>query len=81
MHEVLVNSLVGLSLPRNSVIRLTDRPDMTIAVYCGRKTTIQQRDNFSTQKLPRSHMDSAWIVRRNHENLEKLEGQNFHKCH
>ena len=38
MHEVLVNCLGGLSLPRISVIRLTDRPDMTSDVYCGRKT-------------------------------------------
>ena len=41
MHEVLVNRLGGLSLPRNSVVRLTDRPDMTLDVYRGRKTTIQ----------------------------------------
>ena len=26
MHEVLVNRLGGLSLPRKSVVRLTDRP-------------------------------------------------------
>ena len=43
MHEVLVNRLGGLSLPRKSVVRLTDRPDMTLDVYRGRKTTIQQR--------------------------------------
>ena len=41
MHEVLVNRLGGLSLPRKSVVRLTDRPDMTLDVYHGRKTTIQ----------------------------------------
>ena len=41
MHEVLVNRLGGLSLPRKSVVRLTDRPDMTFDVYRGRKTTIQ----------------------------------------
>ena len=39
MHEVLVNQLGSLSLPRKSVIRLTDRPDMTIDVYRRRKTT------------------------------------------
>ena len=33
MHEVLVNPLGGLSLPRKSVVRLTDRPDMTLDVY------------------------------------------------
>ena len=43
MHEVLINRLGGLSLPRKSVVRLTDRPDMTLDVYRGRKTTIQQQ--------------------------------------
>ena len=43
MHEVLVNRLGGLSLPRKSVVRLTDRPDMALDVYYGRKTTIQQQ--------------------------------------
>ena len=42
MHEVLVNRLGGLSLPRKSVVRLTDRPDMTLDVYRGRKITMQQ---------------------------------------
>ena len=42
MHEVLVNHLGGLSLPRKSVVRLTDRPDMTLDVYHGRKTITQQ---------------------------------------
>ena len=42
MHEVLVNRLGGLSLPRKSVVRLTDRPDMTLDVYRGRKTTIKK---------------------------------------
>ena len=45
MHEVLVNRLGGLSLPRKSVVRLTDRPDMTLDVYRGRKTTMQQQIN------------------------------------
>ena len=43
MHEVLVNRLGGLSLPRKSVVRLTDRHDMTLDVYFGRKTTMQQQ--------------------------------------
>ena len=45
-HEVLVNRLGGLSLPRKSVVRLTDRPDMTLDVYCGRKATMQQQQQF-----------------------------------
>ena len=43
MHEVLVNRLGGLSLPWKSVVRLTDRPDMTLDVYHGRKITTQQQ--------------------------------------
>ena len=52
MHEVLVNRLGGLSLPRKSVVRLTDRPDMTLDVYRGRKTTKQQQHcDFDTTSL------------------------------
>ena len=46
MHEVLVNRLGGLSLPRKSVVRLTDRSDMTLDVYGGRKTTLQQQQQI-----------------------------------
>ena len=42
MHEVLINRLGGLSLPSQSVVRLTDRPDMTLDVYRERKITTQQ---------------------------------------
>ena len=42
VHKVLINRLGGLSLPKKSVVRLTDRPDMTLDVYRGRKTTKQQ---------------------------------------
>ena len=38
--------LGGLNLPRKSVVRLTDRPDMTLDVYRGRKTTIQQQQQL-----------------------------------
>ena len=47
MHEVLVNRLGGLSLPRKSVVRLADRPDMTLDVYRGRKTTIQPTNHVT----------------------------------
>ena len=47
MHEVLVNRLGGLSLPRKSVVRLTDRPHMTLDVYRGRKTTIQLQYKYN----------------------------------
>ena len=42
---VLDICLGRLSLPRNSVLRLTDRPYMTITVYCGCKATKQQQQN------------------------------------
>ena len=35
----MVNRLGGLSLPRKSVVKLTDRPDMTLDVNGGCKTT------------------------------------------
>ena len=64
MHEVLVNRLGGLSLPRKSVVRLTDRPDMTLDVYRGRKTTMQQQ-LLSTLPL-------TW----NTENIVAIHGEN-----
>ena len=35
VHKVLVNRLGGLSLSRKSVVRLSNRPDMTIDVHRG----------------------------------------------
>ena len=43
VHDVLVNRLGGLSLPRKSVVRLTDCPDMILVVYHGCKTTTKQQ--------------------------------------
>ena len=55
MHELLVDRLGGLRLPRKSVVRLVDRPDMTKDVYRGRKTTTQQQQtHFCTAKSNRS---------------------------
>ena len=53
VHEVLVNRLGGLSLPRKSVLRLTDRPNMTLDVYHGRKTTaqLQQQQHCQLNKI------------------------------
>ena len=46
MLEVLVTRLGGLSLPRKSVVRVTDRPDMTLDVYRGHKTKMQQQQQL-----------------------------------
>ena len=43
VHKVPVNGLGGLSLSRKSVVRLTDRPNMTLEVYRGCKTTTTTR--------------------------------------
>ena len=47
MREVLVNRLGGLSLPRKSVVRLTDRLDLTLDVYHGRKTKTTTSSKFN----------------------------------
>ena len=62
MHEVLVNRLGGLSLPRKSVVTLTDRPDMTLDVYCGRKTTIQQQQQLCSEKLDKKKLENDYMI-------------------
>ena len=61
MHEVLVNRLGDLSLPRKSVVRLTDSPDMTLDVYRGRKTTIQQQPQLIQDINPHTKFQVATI--------------------
>ena len=67
MHEVLVNRLGGLGLPRKSVVRLTDRPHMTLDVYHGCKTAIQQQQQQQPTFLlrapdKRSNQDNSKII-------------------
>ena len=62
MHEVLVNLLGGLSLPRKSVVRFTDRPDMTLDVYCVRKTTIQEYNNIVSKFLLKSAVEQSCFI-------------------
>ena len=69
VHEVLVNRLGGLSLSRKSVVRLTDRPDMTLYVYCGRKTTIQQ------QQLKYADYPSVSLVKKTWISVFDVSGQ------
>ena len=45
------NCLVGLSLPGKSVVRLSDRPNTTIAAYHGHKTIPQQQLYTINQEL------------------------------
>ena len=73
VHEVLVNRLGGLSLPRKSVVRLTDRPDMTLDVYRGRKTTIQPTNQYvllciePTEKYLENYFDSKHLKTGSHQ--------------
>ena len=63
MHEVLVNRLGGLNLPRKSVVRLTDRPDMTLDVYRGRKTIKQlSASNFSNRFNARKNLRNLTLI-------------------
>ena len=68
VHKVLVNRLGGLSLPRNSVVRLTDCPDMTLDVYRGHKTTMQQQQHGfplgwpATRTLSTQHLMGIFIA-------------------
>ena len=52
MHEKLINHLGGLSLPRKSEVRSTDRPDMTSDVYRGCKTATQQQHSYRIVSAP-----------------------------
>ena len=69
MHEVLVNRLGGLSLPRKSVVRLTDRADMTLDVYRGRKTTMQQQQQLKLSGHVAIFFSTLRII--NSENTKK----------
>ena len=59
-HWVLVNHLVDISLPRKSVVRLTDRPAMTIGHYA----TIQQQQQHPPVSVPISVNQSAICFQR-----------------
>ena len=53
MHEVLVNGSGALSLPRKSVVRLTDGPNMTSDVYHKCKTPPQPKKSLGVSKKGR----------------------------
>ena len=75
MQEVLINRLGGLSLPRKSVVRLTERPDMTLDVYHGRKTTIQP----TNQPLRVDRILKSSLMQRSKQELMHLNMTLFQK--
>ena len=67
MQEVLDNRLGGLSLPRKSVVRLTDSPDMVLDVYHGHKKLQQQQQNLCNEtSLKAYHFWHEHLLCRNH---------------
>ena len=46
------------------MVRLTDRPDMTLDVYDGRKTTIQQQQQPSHVPIFTSYASNLMITRK-----------------
>ena len=47
------------------MVRLTDRPDMTLDVYRGRKTTMQQQQQICQHTVELQWLEHLW----NHENM------------
>ena len=84
MHEVHVNRLGGLSLSRKSMVRLTDRPDMILYVYHGRKTTMQQQQQqrsyhaTAIHSLNRSLLDAR--LNSLHSNVCRIEINQYNQA-
>ena len=81
VHEVLVNRLGGLSLPRKSVVRLTDRPDMTLDVYRGRKTTKQQLHVHKSKRVGGAFAKLPKVAKPKVFFFNKAEISNFYTSH
>ena len=73
VHEVLVNRLGGLSLSRKSVVRLTDRPDMTLDIYRGRKTTMQQPLFLNVAASSVDRTKNFALLRKNSSSIFKMK--------
>ena len=72
VHEVLVNRLGGLSLPRKSVVRLTDRPDMFTV-------DVKQQCNNNNKYLP-DNLDKYLVLCRVEENVHDLSNWSQFDC-
>ena len=66
MHEVLVNRLGGLSLPRKSVVRLTDHPDMTFVasgMYYGDGLPYRRTNKATTRTMDKEYNEMLCPVK------------------
>ena len=74
MHEVLVNRIGGLSLPRKSVVRLTDRPGMMFTVdvkqQCNNNENLRLKVVSETDTRFLSNANSEDSGSFNHPNLK-----------
>ena len=69
LYKVLVNILRGLILRRKNMVRLTDCPDMTLAVYHGCKTTTHQ------------HQQNLWKMQiESHKHCRPRSDCSFRSC-
>ena len=57
MHEVLVNRLGGLSLPRKSVVSLTDRHEMTLDIT----VDVKQQQHNNNKYIPKGNKDKQYL--------------------
>ena len=78
VHEVLANRLGSLSLPRKSVVRLTDRPDMTLDVYRGRKTTTQHNIPLKVSPIHLESFPQVTILWKRQNNMLHILLRRFH---
>ena len=62
------------------MVRLTDRPDMTLDVYRGRETTIQQQQQQNTPFAQIKLLDVSCNVCRN-VNPPSFQEDTFHSSH
>ena len=69
VQEVLVNRLGGPSMSRKSVVRLTDRPDVTLDVYRGRNT-ITTKYSIYLQKRSESFGLRTRLIKSNSANTD-----------
>ena len=81
MHEVLVNRFGGLSLPKKSVARLIDRPDMTLEFTVDVK---QQHNCYNNKSLPhhwpRTSLPLLQKVRKLFSFVKKRENMEEYTC-
>ena len=82
VHEVLVNRLGGLSLPRKPVIRFTDCSAMTIDVYRGHETTMQQQQGITSKTYQSSPVRfvTVMVLQSQAQHITSSASCNFSWC-